>query len=160
MIAMQPIRVYIGLGSNLGNRAGTIIQAMCMLDEIPGIQVVQISQLIETQPIGGPPNQADYINGVAELNCSLSADELLEHLLAIEKQMGRERLLPWGPRTLDLDILLFGQIIIDKPHLKVPHPLMQTRSFVMIPLSQIAPDLIHPVLGSTMRQIQCALEVE
>ena len=96
--------------------------------------------------------------GAAELRCSLSAEELLEQLLAIEKKMGRERVQPWGPRTLDLDILLFGNEIIDKPHLKVPHPLMQTRRFVMIPLSQIAPDVVHPLLGSTMRQIQCALE--
>lgn len=158
MIAMQSIRAYIGLGSNLGNRAATIIQALTMLDEIPGIQVVQISQLIETSPVGGPPDQSNYINGAAELRCSLSAEELLEQLLAIEKQMGRERVQPWGPRTLDLDILLFGNEIIDKPHLKIPHPLMQTRHFVMIPLSQIAPNVVHPVLGSTMRQLQRALE--
>ena len=160
MIAMQPIHAYIGLGSNLGDRAKMIIHATMLIDDLPGIQVVKISQLIETSPVGGPPDQNDYLNGVAELICTVSARQLLDQLLKVETQMGRQRKEKWGPRCLDLDLLLFGDEIIDEPHLKVPHPLMQKRGFVMIPLCEIAPDLIHPVLGSTMRQILNMLEVE
>jgi 2-amino-4-hydroxy-6-hydroxymethyldihydropteridine diphosphokinase len=160
MIAMQPIHAYIGLGSNLGDRAKTIIRATMLLDDIPGIRVLKISQLIETAPLGGPPDQGDYLNGVAELICSISARQLLEQLLKIETHMGRERKEKWGPRSIDLDLLIFGDEIIDEPHLKVPHPLMQKRSFVMVPFCEIAPELVHPVLGSTMRQILHMLETE
>ena len=146
---------YIGLGSNLGNRAEFINKALALLDDLPGIKITAMSSIIETEPFDGPENQRDYLNGVIEISCSLSANDLLTQLQSIENRLGRTRSQKWDSRTIDLDILLFGSEIIhqDSPDLKIPHLQMHHRLFVMIPLTQIAPDLKHPELNLTMKQI-------
>jgi 2-amino-4-hydroxy-6-hydroxymethyldihydropteridine diphosphokinase len=155
---MPSIIAYIGLGSNQGERAATIIQALTLLDDVPRIAIAMVSQLISTAPVGGPPDQPDFLNGAAEIRCAISVDDLFQRLQDIENRLGRTRAEKWGQRYIDLDLLLFGSQIIDTPRLKVPHPLMHQRSFVLTPLVEIAPDLVHPVLGKTMRQILADLE--
>ena len=153
MIARRTVVAYIGLGSNLGDRVSMIIQALLKLEEFSGVRVALVSQLIDTAPVGGPEDQDDYINGVAELRCELPAEELLSVLQEVESSLGRERLIKWGPRTIDLDLLLFDEEVIDTPGLQVPHPSMHERRFVMEGLVEIAPEVVHPVLGKTMQQI-------
>jgi len=141
---LQPATAYIALGSNLGNRSKNISQALRLLDTTPEITIVKVSSLIETAPVGGPKGQNNYINGVAEILTRISAEQLLELMQSIETQLGRpaqQNRLRWSPRTIDLDLLLFGSEIIDKPRLKVPHPLMHQRRFVMAPLVELAPGL-------------------
>jgi 2-amino-4-hydroxy-6-hydroxymethyldihydropteridine diphosphokinase len=129
--------VFIGLGSNLGDREATIRSALRELEGQNDIRVVCCSALHETEPVGGPPGQPCYLNAVAELETSLSPRELLGRLLAIEQRHGRQRSVPDGARTLDLDLLLCGERVIDEPDLIVPHPRMWERSFVMQPLAEI-----------------------
>jgi 2-amino-4-hydroxy-6-hydroxymethyldihydropteridine diphosphokinase len=149
---------YIALGSNLGERSVNIFSALNLLDDQPGIEIAIVSQFIETDPVGGPNHQGKFLNTTAELRCGISAQQLLQTLQSVEEQLGRVRTVKWGPRTIDLDLLLFGLEVIDSEHLKVPHPLMHQRRFVMAPLVEIAPDLVHPVLNKTMRQILDSLE--
>ena len=149
---------YIGLGSNVGTRRETIHQALTLLEEFNGISLVKLSSLIETAPVGGPAGQSYYLNGVAEIQCHTSAEMLLEVLHLVEERLGRVRREKWGSRTIDLDILLFGDEIIDTPDLHVPHRLMHTRDFVMLGMAEIAPQVVHPQLGRTMREILRALQ--
>jgi len=146
---------YIGIGSNLGNRAEHINKALSLLDDSPGIKITAMSSVIETEPLGVRESQGDYLNGVAQISCDLSAVDLLSLLQSIENRLGRTRSQKWASRTIDLDILLFGSEVIhqDSPDLHIPHQQMQHRLFVMIPLTQIAPDLKHPELNLTMKQI-------
>jgi 2-amino-4-hydroxy-6-hydroxymethyldihydropteridine diphosphokinase len=131
------VRAYIGLGSNLGDREATIRAALHDLDAEKGVRVVRCSTLHETEPVGGPPGQGRYMNAVAELKTELSARELLERLFAIERRHGRQRTVANGPRTLDLDLLLYGERAINEPDLVVPHPRMWQRPFVMQPLEEL-----------------------
>lgn len=158
MIASAPTIAYIGLGSNLGDRRGTIDQAVEMLGQLPQIAVSKVSDLVETEAVGGPVDQGKYLNGAAQLQCGVAAEVLLSRLQEIEQRLGRTRRKKWGSRTIDLDLLLFGGEIIDRAGLKVPHPLMTERLFVMVPMAQIAPETVHPILGQTMRQIGDMLE--
>ena len=132
---------YIGFGSNLGNRRENIEKAIELLKKEEGVEVRKISSLYETDPVGGPP-QGKFLNGVAEVKTSLTPRELLECLKKIEKDVGRKPgKVRWGPREIDLDILLYGDGSIDEPDLKIPHPEMHGRDFVLKPLSEIAPDV-------------------
>lgn len=157
---MRGTTAYIGLGSNLGDRRGMIDQALSLLEACPEVEVSAVSHLIPTAAVGGPADQGDFLNGVARITCRLSAEDLLRRLMEIENRLGRRRMEKWGPRTIDLDILLFGDRIIDREDLKVPHPLMSSRSFVMAPMAELAGDVVHPRLGKTMREILASLEGE
>jgi 2-amino-4-hydroxy-6-hydroxymethyldihydropteridine diphosphokinase len=145
--------VYIALGGNMGDRREYLRRALAQLAAGGGVIVSCVSDFYETEPVGGPAGQGDYINAVARLDCTLEPMELLRTMLEIERNLGRTREVRWGPRTIDLDLLLFDDRIIDQPGLQVPHPLMHTRYFVMKPLAQIAPHVIHPVLGRSMADI-------
>jgi 2-amino-4-hydroxy-6-hydroxymethyldihydropteridine diphosphokinase len=140
-------RAYVGLGANLGDREGTIRAAVAALAEEEGIEVVAVSALRDTEPVG-VGEQPRYLNGAVELETTLSARELLERLLAVEQRFGRVRVLgEHGPRTLDLDLLLYGDEAVDEPGLTVPHPRLHERRFVLEPLAELAPGLVVPGRG-------------
>lgn len=154
------IDAFVALGSNLGDRDTHIRAALVALAALPGTTLVAASSILETEPVG-PPGQGMYLNAVAHLRTSLTPRELLNHLLRIEHERGRDRASSprWGSRTLDLDLLLFGDRVIDEPGLAVPHPHLRQRGFVLLPLSQLAPDLPLPPDGTTVRAALRALGV-
>lgn len=131
------MRCYIGIGSNLGDRDKNILDAIRRLRGTKGIEVKAVSGIYETEPVGGPA-QPKYLNGVIEIETLLEPKELLSVLQAIENKLGRERMVKNGPRTIDLDILTYGNEKIDEPDLKIPHPRMNERKFVQVPLMEIA----------------------
>jgi 2-amino-4-hydroxy-6-hydroxymethyldihydropteridine diphosphokinase len=139
------------LGSNLGDSSAILEAAIVMLAKTPGITVTSQSSWYRTAPIGPP--QPDYLNGCVILEVQLTPHDLLQTLLSIENQFGRERRERWGPRTLDLDILLFDNLIIDTPTLQIPHPRMTERAFVLVPLAEIAPDWIESVSGCAIAKL-------
>jgi 2-amino-4-hydroxy-6-hydroxymethyldihydropteridine diphosphokinase len=141
-------RAYVGLGSNLGDREATIRAALSELDGADGVEVVAVSALVDTEPVGYT-DQPRFLNGVAALETTLGARGLLELLLAVEARFGRDRAAvpAQGPRTLDLDLLLYGDAEIDEPGLHVPHPRLHERAFALGPLAELAPDLELPRMG-------------
>lgn len=130
------VTAYIGIGSNLGDREKNIRDALKHLNQTDGIRVIKMSSLYETEPVGGPV-QGKFLNGAVMIDTELTARGLLKELQAIEEKLGRVRQLPHGPRTLDLDILTYGEEVIDEEGLKVPHPRMHKREFVLKPLIEI-----------------------
>lgn len=140
---------YIALGSNMGDRKNYLDSAVKALDEIPGCTVRQVSSFIETPPYG-VTDQADFLNGCLELETLLDPCELLEQLHRIEREAGRERIVRWGPRTLDLDIIFYDDLVMEEKELCIPHVEVQKRKFVLEPLCEIAPYKRHPVYGKTV----------
>jgi 2-amino-4-hydroxy-6-hydroxymethyldihydropteridine diphosphokinase len=140
---------YIGVGSNLGDRKGCIDKALKMMAEAQSTKVVRVSDLAETEPLGAP-DHPKYLNGVLEVETTLSAEDLYKMMAEIENALGRERPDQWAPRTIDLDLLLFGGAIVNTDDLTVPHPQMHLRSFVLAGMCQLNPDLLHPVLKESM----------
>lgn len=147
-------RAFVGLGSNLGDREQTLLGAVGALRAEPGVEVVAVSGLIDTEPVGFL-DQPRFVNGVAVLETTLSARALLEVLLDVERRFGRSRddVPPQGPRTLDLDLLLYGDEELDEPGLRVPHPRLHERAFVLEPLAEVAPGLEIPGHGPVERLI-------
>ena len=141
-----PVVVYIGLGSNLDGPAQHVRAALLELGELSEVQLIRHSTLFESPPLG-PPGQPDYVNAVAMLVTSLDAYALLDQLQALEQRHGRQRGERWGARSLDLDLLLYGQDRINSPRLQVPHPQMLQRAFVLVPLFELAPELVMPGIG-------------
>ncbi|WP_316935942.1 2-amino-4-hydroxy-6-hydroxymethyldihydropteridine diphosphokinase [Halomonas sp. ANAO-440] len=137
------VDVYVGLGSNLDEPATQVALALEALGELPLTQRVGVSSLYASRPVG-PQDQPDFINAVAHLATRLSPLALLDQLQALEQRHRRVRQRHWGPRTLDLDLLLFGKQVIATPRLQVPHPEMKARAFVLVPLAELAPTLILP----------------
>lgn len=135
--------VYIALGANLGNPQQTLRDALHTLAALPQLNHLRASSLYSSSPMG-PVEQPDYVNAVACADTELSPIALLDLLQSIELQFGRQRLQHWGPRTLDLDILLYGQQTINEPRLTIPHPGLAERDFVIVPLSEVSPDLQLP----------------
>jgi len=136
--------VYLGIGSNIGDRKENCIEAIRLLRESPFISVTKISSFYETEPVGYE-NQRPFINCALEIETTLEPEMVLKTCQGIEKTLGRERRVRWGPRVIDIDILLYGNKIVKRADLKIPHPIMHERGFVLIPLSEIAPETIHPV---------------
>lgn len=134
---------YLSLGSNVGDRAAHLAEALRCLQSYPQLQVRKVSSIYETDPVG-PPRQPDFFNLVAQVQVDCTATELLEIVQQVESQMRRVRQQRWGPRIIDIDILLYGNETIDTPELQVPHPQIMQRQFVLVPLAEIAPDLILP----------------
>jgi 2-amino-4-hydroxy-6-hydroxymethyldihydropteridine diphosphokinase len=139
-------RAYIGLGANLGPREEAIRRAVELLERSPGLDVVAISELRETDPVG-VMDQPRFLNGAAALETSLTARELLDLLLDVEREFGRVRVERWGPRVIDLDLLLYGEETLDEPGLRVPHPRLHERRFALEPLAELDPELAIPGRG-------------
>jgi len=144
---------YIALGSNLGDRRASIEGAVQRLRSAPGVISVRLSSLHETQAVGGPPGQGPYLNAAARIETSHEPEALLELLLAVERELGRVRRERWGPRIIDLDLLLFDDRMIDTPGLTVPHPRMHERRFVLEPLAEIGGAVIDPRSGRSISEI-------
>lgn len=135
-----PELVYLGLGSNVGDRGANLAEAVRRLRRVPGLRVLRLSRVYETEPVG-PVDQPWFLNQVAEAECWLDPGELLDAVLEVERAMGRERRERWGPRVIDVDILLYGERQVDRPGLRIPHPLLRERGFVLVPLAELAADL-------------------
>lgn len=144
--------VFLSLGSNVGDREEYIEQAITLLRETPGIKVVRRSSNFETQP-QGKKNQPLFINAAVEITTTFSPQALLELLQGFEDTLGRDRSVEWGPRTIDMDILLYGNELISEDKLTIPHPLMHERLFVLEPMKEIAPNISHPILERTIKEL-------
>ncbi len=146
------VTAYIGLGSNIGDREYQLNRAVELLKITEKTQVTLVSSYYNTAPVGYE-QQPDFLNAVVEIRTSLSSRELLRVCSGIEKELKRERIIHWGPRTIDLDILLYGCNIINDTDLVIPHPRMHERRFVLEPLNEIAPLVLHPVFNKTINDI-------
>ena len=145
---------YLSLGSNLGDREAQLQEAIRRLDAIG--QVVKVSSFYETEPVEFT-QQALFLNCAVVLQASLSANDLMSRLLDIERELGRERVQKKGPRSIDIDILLFGDLILNSSGLTIPHPAMAERRFVLEPLAEIAPRVVHPILKKTVSELLAEL---
>ena len=143
----------VSLGSNQGDRAAALQAAVESLAATTACSITAVSGWLATVPIGGPAGQTEFLNGAVRLETDLSAEALLRRLQEIEVSLGRERTIRWGPRSLDLDLLLFGDARLDLPELKVPHPRLECRQFVLKPAVEIAGDMVHPRLGWNLARL-------
>lgn len=150
-------RVYLALGSNMGDKEGYIQGAIQALKVHPQIRGVKVSDLIVTEPYGGV-EQDEFLNGALEAETLLGPEELLETIHTIEAAANRRRIIHWGPRTLDIDILFYDKLVYESDTLVIPHPDMKNRDFVLRPLNMLAPNLRHPILGKTVTQLLYELE--
>lgn len=147
-------QAYIGLGSNLGDRAAYLKSAVEKISKLPKTKLIRCSEWHETDPVGGPPQQGKFLNGVAKIDTSLKPIDLLERLLQIEIDLGRPpQREKWGPRIIDLDLLDYDGVGLKLAGLKLPHPLLHERLFVLAPLAEIEPKWTHPELGETAQAL-------
>ena len=153
-------RCLIALGSNLGDRLANVRAGYEGLAAADGVDVIAVSRLYETAPVGGPDDQGAYLNTALLAACELTARDLLALMHRIEAGRERRRTVHWGPRTLDLDLLVYGDLVSDDPALLVPHPRQHERRFVLVPVCDVAADLVHPRLGRTMIELLADLPVE
>lgn len=148
----MPRQVYIGIGSNLGKKKENYIEALDRIAKIPDCRIIRESSLYESEPWGDTKEW--YCNGAIEIEIELKPNLLLKKFKNIERAMGRKKVRKrWGARVIDIDILLFDKLVLEEKSLKIPHPEMHNRNFVLIPLSEIAPQIIHPVLGMTISEL-------
>jgi 2-amino-4-hydroxy-6-hydroxymethyldihydropteridine diphosphokinase len=153
------MKAYVGLGSNLGERETLIRVAVENLARLPETRLAQVSSLYDTAPVG-ELDQPNFLNAVARLETELTARQLLWNLLLIERRLGRVRTAAgrYGPRTIDLDLLFHGNLVLDEPELTLPHPELHRRAFVLVPLCELDPTLVHPLLGETMAELLAHVE--
>lgn len=145
--------LFIGIGSNLGDRRANIAEALERISKLPATRIVKQSSFYESEPHGDAKTW--FVNGVIEVDIELSPENLLKKLKTIEAAMGRKRVKGkrWGSRIIDLDILLYGALVVNKRNLKIPHPEIAKRRFVLLPLSELAPQVIHPVLQASVSEL-------
>jgi len=150
---------YISAGSNIGDRIGYLQQANILLKDTPGVEVSAISSIYETEPVGYK-DQEWFANAVLKIETDLSPSDLLAERLRIESKLGRERKDEerWGPRTLDLDILFYDSEVVSEDDLRIPHPRMHERAYALVPMLELDPDFIHPIIGKTVLEIHNELE--
>ena len=153
-VRRSPSAVLLALGANLGDPRSQILDAWNRLTHIPGVQGECLSSFYVTKPVGGPENQPDFLNCAGLVRTEFTPEQLLGEILVIESVMGRVRTEHWGPRVIDIDILLFGDRVIRTDRLVIPHPRMHERRFVLDPAAEIAPDMIHPVFGKSVQQMK------
>ena len=148
---MQYYEVYLLFGSNLGERAANIANAITLLDN-QGIKAIKLSSLYETEPWGNT-EQGKFLNRVGKFRTTATAGVLMKTILRIEADMGRKRTIKWAPRLIDIDILFYGNHILSQKDLEIPHPELEKRKFALIPLAEIAPDFVHPVLKKSIKEL-------
>ena len=153
------MKAYVGLGSNLGEREALLRAAIEQLAQLPETRLGRVSSLYDTAPVG-ELDQPNFLNAVVQVETALTARQLLWNLLLIERRLGRVRHVAqrYGPRTIDLDLVLFGDQVIDTADLKLPHPEYHRRAFVLVPLAEIEPKLVHPLLGLTAEELLARVE--
>lgn len=146
-------QTFIALGSNLGDRPGNLREALRRLGERQEVTIDRLSSYFDNPAVGGPAKSPSFLNAVAVVQTSLPPIELLRWLLQVECDMGRVRSVKWEPRLIDLDLLLYGDRVIQTPELTLPHPLLHQRPFVLKPLAEVAPTTLHPVLNKTIESV-------
>jgi len=154
----MPAGVFIGLGSNLGDRRANVLDALDRIRKLPGTRILKESSFYESEPHGDAKTW--FVNGVIEIETDLAPDKLLRKLKGIESAMGRKRVKGkrWGSRIIDLDVLLYGSLVVRKRTLKIPHPELANRRFVVLPLSELGPQVIHPVLQVSVSDLLATLK--
>ena len=155
----SPTDCLIAVGSNLGDRIDHLRAGIAAIAGLDGVEITAVSALYETEPVGGPEQQGPYLNAALRVVTTRKAAGLLADLHRIEADRNRVRRIRWGPRTLDLDLLVHGSTIIDTTELHVPHPRQHERRFVLVPVCDVAPDVIHPVLNRRMSDLLADLDV-
>jgi 2-amino-4-hydroxy-6-hydroxymethyldihydropteridine diphosphokinase len=155
----MPNRAFIGIGTNLGDRPANYSEALLRIGKLRGTRIVRQSSVYETEPVGEV--EGAFLNGAVEVETELGAEELMQQLLAVERAMGRRRnprSRAYQPRVIDLDLLFFNQETINTPALQVPHPRLHERRFVLVPMSELAPSLVHPKLNATISELLTGLK--
>jgi len=152
------MNLLLAFGANLGDPRSQILDAWNRVGQIPGVRCLRLSSFHVTQPVGGPKNQPNFLNCAGSVHTELFPEQILAEIMEIESAMGRRRTEHWGPRIIDIDILLFDHCVICTDRLAIPHPRLHERSFVLDPAAEIAPEMIHPLLAKTIAELKQMLD--